>query len=78
MKNELILEIGNLQVYKVNDPHTQGPHRFYWRDKRGGLNYGPFESIYKATNNYANLTKIEKYKDRLVNVDFRLKRRIND
>lgn len=82
----IVYELGNFQVFcyqTLEDWTTQvQPKEYYWKKKGEYIANGPFKTIYDATNHFSsNLTLVHdktklSYKDNLIQVDFKAKKRI--
>ena len=78
----MIMELGELQVYGFLTQREfdakMSPKEIFWRYKNTEEAYGPFMSMYQATQHYswiAEQKKIHKNANKLIEVDFIKKKR---
>ncbi len=83
LHQRILYELGRLRVYHFIDPTTwtdkDTPSKIFWMDTASGHCYGPFGSIFEATQDFSNKHENQKSTTSLgqvIYVDFVAKRRI--
>jgi len=78
----ILLELGGIQLYHfqtLEEFNSKKPYtEVFWRELGGDKAFGPFQSLFQACQHstwYKSQEKINKDLDKVIQVDFKAKRR---